>query len=117
MTPASELPQIVRDALVRLATAGDRDSPTVFAGREDEFRLLENAVDRVREGRRGLTVVIQGVPGAGKTAPLNEYATRLLATNADAERLIPVPLNAGTLNTPPQPSSRKSTVGSVSWSV
>ena len=102
MTPASELPQIVRDALVRLATAGDRDSPTVFAGREDEFRLLDNAVDRVREGRRGLTVVIQGVPGAGKTALLNEYATRLLTTNADAERpVVPVPLNAGTLNTPP----------------
>lgn len=102
MTPASELPQIVRGALVQLATAGDRDSPTVFAGREGEFRLLENAVDRVREGRRGLTVVIQGVPGAGKTALLNEYATRLLATNADAERpVIPVPLNAGTLNTPP----------------
>lgn len=102
MTPASELPQIVRDALVRLATAGDRDSPTVFAGREEEFRLLENAVDRVREGRRGLTVVIQGVPGAGKTALLNEYAARLLAANADAERpVIPVPLNAGTLNTPP----------------
>ena len=102
MTPASELPQIVRDALVRLATAGDRDSPTVFAGREDEFRLLENAVDRVREGRRGLTVVIQGVPGAGKTALLNEYATRLLAANADAERpVIPVPLNAGTLKHAP----------------
>lgn len=102
MTPASELPQIVRDALVRLATAGDRDSPTVFAGREDEFRLLDNAVDRVREGRRGLTVVIEGVPGAGKTALLNEYATRLLAANADAERpVIPVPLNAGTLNMSP----------------
>ena len=102
MTPAHDLPPTVRDALVRLATAGDRDSPTVFAGREDELRLLDNAVDRVREGRRGHTVVIQGVPGAGKTTLLNEYATRLLAANSDAERpVIPVSLNSGALNTPP----------------
>ena len=93
---------MVRDTLVRLATAGDRDSPTVFAGREDEFRLLDSAVARAREGRRGLTVVIQGVPGAGKTALLHEYADRLLAANADAERpVIPVSLSAGALNTPP----------------
>ena len=102
MTNAHELPPAVRDSLVRLAKTSDRTAPTVFAGREGEFALLDDAVQGVQNGEKGHTVAVQGVPGAGKTALLNEYATRLLAANADAERpVIPVPLQSGVLNTPP----------------
>ena len=102
MTETSELPAAARDALGRLAKSSDRTSPTVFAGREGEFALLDDAVNGVRRGESGHTVVVRGVPGSGKTALLNEYAVRLLAANADAARpVIPVPLQAGSLNVPP----------------
>lgn len=99
---ARQLPPAVRDALSRLAKTSDRAAPTVFAGRDAEFALLNDAVRGVQSGEKGHTVVIQGVPGVGKTALLNEYATRLLAADADAEKpVIPVPLSSGVLNTPP----------------
>ena len=102
MTKASQLAPVVRDSLLRLAKTSDRTAPTVFAGREGEFALLNDAVRGVQNGEKGHTVVIQGVPGVGKTALRNEYAARLLAANADAERpVIPVPLQSGVLNTPP----------------
>ena len=99
---AQEMAPVVRDSLRRLAKTSDRAAPTVFAGRKGEFALLNDAVRGVQNGEKGHTVVIQGVPGVGKTALLNEYATRLLAANADAEQpVIPVPLQSGALNTPP----------------
>ena len=102
MIEARELPPAVRDALSRLATSSDRTSPTVFAGRKSEFALLNDAVKGVQRGESGHTVVIQGVPGSGKTALLHEYAIRLLAANDKEERpVIPVPLTSGTMNAPP----------------
>ena len=44
MMKARDLPSTVRDALVLLAESSDRASPAVFAGREDEFKLLDLAV-------------------------------------------------------------------------
>ena len=91
----------VRASLARLAKSSDRASPTVFAGREDELRLLHDAVEGARRDESGHTVVIQGVPGAGKTALLNEYAARLLAASSSAEKpIIPVPLQPGDINAP-----------------
>ena len=102
MGETRQLPPAAREALSRLATSSDRGAPTVFAGRESEFALLNDAVAGVQRGESGHTVVIQGVPGAGKTALLNEYAIRLLAANADAATpVIPVPLKSATMNAPP----------------
>ena len=102
MTTAHDIPPVVRDALTRLAESSDRTSPAVFVGREDELGLLESAVRGVQRDEAGHTVVIQGLPGAGKTALLNEYAARLLTANASAERpIIPVPLQPGAINAPP----------------
>lgn len=102
MTPGNDLSPTVRDTLARLATTADRTSPTVFAGRESEFRLLDDAAQRVAEGQRGHTVVIEGVPGVGKTALLNEHAARLLAADAKASHpVVPVPLRPGDLDNPP----------------
>ena len=102
MIEARELPPAARAALSRLANSSDRASPTVFAGREREFALLNQAVKGVQRGESGHTVVVQGVPGSGKTALLHEYAIRLLAANADAGRpVIPVPLQSAIMNAPP----------------
>lgn len=62
MSKTGELRPAAREALSRLATASDRASPTVFAGRESEFALLNDAVAGVQRGESGHTVVVQGVP-------------------------------------------------------
>ena len=99
---AHNLPSAVQDSLARLAESSDRSSPTVFAGREEEFSLLNEAVRGAQRDESGHTVVVQGVPGAGKTALLKEYAVRLLAASADTERpVIPVPLPPGAIDGPP----------------
>lgn len=102
MTDTPNLPSHVRDSLARLAESSDRASPTVFAGREDEFDLLDAAVRGAQRGEPGHTVVIHGVPGAGKTALLNEYAARLLAADGGTEKpTIAVPLRPGDLDAAP----------------
>ena len=91
-------PPSVRDSLARLAESSDRASPTVFAGRESEFDLLDAAARGAQRGEPGHTVVVHGVPGAGKTALLNEYAARLLEAGGQT---IAVPLRPGDLDAPP----------------
>lgn len=56
-----------------LAESSDRTSPAVFVGREDEFDLLDSAVRGVQRDEAGHTIVVQGVPGAGKKALLNDF--------------------------------------------
>ena len=99
----TDLPEHVRDSLVRLAESSDRASPTVFAGRDTEFDLLNAAVRGSQRGEPGHTVVIHGVPGAGKTALLSEYAARLLESgNGQTEKpTIPVPLRPSALDDSP----------------
>ena len=88
-----DLPATLRDALARLAESSDRTSPPVFAGRESEFALLDASARGVQRGEVGHTTVVQGVPGAGKTALLEEYAARLLLANSgEDEQVVPVVL-------------------------
>ena len=102
MSAARSLSSKVRRSLALLAERSDRASPTVFAGREDEFGLLDIAVRGTQRNEGGHTVVIQGVPGAGKTALLNEYAGRLLtASDSPQKPVIPVPLLPGDINASP----------------
>ena len=95
------LPPAVQESLARLAKSSDRAPPTVFVGRSDEFDLLDDAVRGAQCGEPGHTVVIQGVPGAGKTALLNEYAVRLLTARDNAKPIIPVRLLPNVLKAPP----------------
>ena len=102
MSAARNLSSDVQRSLALLAERSDRASPTVFAGREDEFDLLDIAVRGAQRNEGGHTVVVQGVPGAGKTALLNEYAGRLLtAGNSTEKPIIPVPLLPGDINASP----------------
>ena len=102
MVLANDFKDDLRESLTRLAETGDRVSPTVFAGRDDEFDLLDTAVRAVRRGEVGRTVVVSGVPGAGKTALLKEYATRLAGAQRDDDGpIIPVPLRFDEIDAPP----------------
>ena len=102
VTPAHRLHPDVHASLARLARTSDRTAPTVFAGREDEFALLNDAVQGVRDGENGHTVVIQGVPGAGKTALMDEFAARSFARDASVEgAVVPVLLDPGSLGSTP----------------
>ena len=74
----------------------------VFAGREREIETLDDAVQAAGCGAPGQTVVIQGVPGAGKTALLNEYSARVLAAADDSDKaVVPVSLRPSDLDAPP----------------
>ena len=98
MASAHDISTDVRRALERLAEIGDRTAPVVFAGRAAEFALLESAVRGVQRGENGRTVVVQGVPGVGRTALRDEFAARSLAHDAnDGKAVIPVKLNASSL--------------------
>lgn len=102
MVSPNDLSPAVRDSLARLAETSDRTAPAVFAGRDDEFDLLDSAVRGTQRGEVGHTVVIEGVPGSGKTALLNEYAVRLLSASADSETpVVPVPLQPSEIDAPP----------------
>lgn len=102
MTHPDDFEDNLKESLTRLAETSDRVSPTVFAGRDDEFDLLDAAVRAVRRGQVGRTVVVNGVPGAGKTALLNEYAIRLVCAEADDDGpVIPVPLRFDEIDAPP----------------
>ena len=102
MTLPHELTSDVRAALGLLANRGDRDSPPVFAGRESELALLSAAIRAVQRNEVGRTVVVEGVPGAGKTSLLSEHAGRLLSTSDLGDPpVIPVPLLPDDLDAPP----------------
>ncbi len=68
--------EFLKDAL---ATHTDRASPVHFAGRRLELDLVLSRATRAQPGTAGGTIVLQGAPGAGKTALLNEIAVRFKA--------------------------------------
>ena len=102
MDASDNLPPTFRASLQRLATISDRAAPVVFAGRDAEFDLLDSAVEGVQRGEDGHTVVIQGVPGAGKTTLMREYGARLMAAGGDSKRaVVPVLLRPSDWDEPP----------------
>ena len=101
MTSPSDFSPALRAALARMAEVSDRTPPAVFVGREDEIALLDAAVQGVRRGDVGHTVVVQGLPGAGKTALLHEYGARLLASDGSGGLVVPVPLGPEDLDMAP----------------
>ena len=57
----------------------DRSSPVHFAGRTSEMAAILSTVANAQPGAAGLTLVVQGAPGSGKTALLREAAKRFEA--------------------------------------
>ena len=70
----------IRNLLLRLSRASERSDPLVFAGREREIAETVGRTEVLPPaGEWGNTVLIEGAPGAGKTALLRETARRLEA--------------------------------------
>ena len=65
----------------------DRSSPVHFAGRETELDAILATAGSVQSGSAGLTLIVQGAPGSGKTALLRE-ATRRFEAAAQGNRAI-----------------------------
>ena len=89
--------------LRRFVAEGDRGTPACFAGRQAIIGAIARALDTVMDGAReerdvrSLTQLVQGAPGAGKTALLEEVALRLWAAETrrrpgDAQGPVPVML-------------------------
>ncbi|MDD9961853.1 MAG: AAA family ATPase [Gammaproteobacteria bacterium] len=77
---AARSPESLHEKLSHLADAGERGDPLVFSGRGDEIKRIVRAVGNLPpDGARGQTFVIEGAPGAGKTALVHELARRLSA--------------------------------------
>ena len=67
-----------REKLNRWANIGERDAPVTFVGRTHEIDLAIRQLETWRAGEtQGRTLVLQGAPGAGKTALLHEIGRRL----------------------------------------
>ena len=71
--------------------AGDRVRPPVFVGREDELMRINWRAVRlgsVDGDKQGFTAIVQGPPGAGKTALMREFASRMNAAAPEKGRRI-----------------------------
>ena len=63
-----QLPAHVEAALRDYDRRRDRSSPPVFVGRERELGFLRDTVAAAKSGAEGVTAVVQGAPGVGKSA-------------------------------------------------
>ena len=76
-----------------------------FSGREAEIGVFRRVVNALSRGRRGnATVVVEGPPGAGKSALMCQFMEEMLSlppTEAERRRWLPVPLSASAAESPP----------------
>ena len=82
-TGEAMLPKRIEIALADYDRRRDRDVPPVFVGRDDELRFLRDTVAAAQAGARGVTAIVQGVPGAGKSALCAQVERELQASAAD----------------------------------
>ncbi len=92
-----------RDALREYVGMEARDAPPVFVGRGRVIRDIETAAEmalrawRAGRGVPGLTRVVQGAPGAGKSSLLAHLRRKWEASRADGDRGAPVAVNISLL--------------------
>ena len=61
----------------------DRATPPVFVGRAVELASLHQTVAAAKSGAEGITAVVQGPPGAGKSALCNQFEQEARAASGD----------------------------------
>ena len=96
-----KLPEHIDTALRDYALRRDRATPPVFVGRDDELRFLRETVHAARSGAEGLTTVVQGVPGAGKSALCSHFETELRSALATEAPTVVIPKGADFFDKPP----------------
>ena len=78
-----QIPDRIEAALRDYDRRRDRASPPVFVGRASELAFLHDAVAAAQSGAEGITAVVQGVPGVGKSALCRQFEKQLRAATAD----------------------------------
>ena len=80
----------------------ERTSPPVFVGREDILDELRFVAERVAaDNPRGMTRLVQGVPGAGKSALCDEFMASVQGTELAGRRVLCAKLDPSNLAQPP----------------
>ena len=95
------LPQHIENGLTDFNCGRDRDAPPVFVGRKDEMSFLRDTVEAVKSGGRGLTAIVQGVPGAGKSALCAQVEPELGDSAANAAPVAVISKECGFFNRTP----------------
>lgn len=80
----------------------ERASPPVFVGRGQELRTLSGAVELVAsDNPRGMTHIVQGVPGAGKSSLCDEFLGRMQGTDIGGRVVLCAKMDPSALDAPP----------------
>ena len=80
----------------------ERTSPPVFVGRKDILNELRFVAERVAaDNPRGMTRLVQGVPGAGKSALCDEFMASVQGTVLAGRRVLCAKLDPSNLAQPP----------------
>ena len=80
----------------------ERASPPVFVGRGRELRTLSGAVELVAsDNPRGMTHIVQGVPGAGKSSLCDEFLGRMQGTDIAGRVALCAKMDPSALDAPP----------------
>ena len=81
----------------------ERASPPVFVGREDELSSLQAAVELVAgdNNPRGMTRIVQGIPGAGKSSLCDEFLGTVQGTDVAGRTVLCAKMDPADLDAPP----------------
>ena len=99
---AQESADAVFERMRLYANALERTSPPVFVGRKDELDTLRAAVELVAgDNPRGITHIVQGVPGAGKSSLCEEFLGAMQGTDVAGKVVLCAKMDPGVLDVPP----------------
>ena len=96
-----QMPSHIQAALRDYDRRRDRASPPVFVGRAGELAFLHDAVAAAQSGAEGITAVVQGVPGVGKSALCRQFEKELGAAMADGQPVAVVSKGCDFFDRPP----------------
>ena len=96
-----QMPSHIEAALRDYDRRRDRASPPVFVGRAGEISFLHDAVAAAQSGAEGITAVVQGVPGAGKSALCRQFEKEIRAAMEAGKPLAVVAKDCDFFDRPP----------------
>ena len=101
-TPTQGLTDAVFERMRLYANALERASPPVFVGRENELRTLLAATELVAsDNPRGMTHIVQGVPGAGKSSLCDQFLGAVQGTDVAGKVALCAKMDPSVLDAPP----------------
>ena len=105
---AEQLAPAIFSKMERFIDDGERTAPLAFVGRETVLSDLMRGVARAGEGRAksGMTRVVEGIPGSGKTSIIKKFIDRhqgeeILAEGGERLRLFAIEMPGASLDTTP----------------